>query len=182
MFGLCNLSNSFSYDGNRKILGVIEMDVNVPDTVFIDIATRLRETLGRIIIDDAMADIVPIKRHGAELICRDFGPVTVLHIIEDEDAEEPTVRLEDIILAEGSRGKGLGTSIIETLIEVCRSRRVNLNLSANPMVDYGTPERAAAEERLISWYEKLGFGNENCQRDGNMIIRNISPAPRDPEL
>jgi hypothetical protein len=90
------------------------MGIDVPERIFSDLRIRLGETLARILVAEGLPLPVPLERHGAELTCRDCGPVKVLHIIEDEDADHPTIRLEDIIIAEASRGAGHGTAIVRT--------------------------------------------------------------------
>lgn len=158
------------------------MGINVPEHIFSDLRARLEETLARRHAVDGGVSRARLTQNAAELACHETGPVKVLHIIEDEDADAPTVRLEDLIINETYRGSGHGTAILRTLIDACALHGVDLNLSANPMADHGTPERAQQEEQLLAWYEKLGFGDETRgRRDGNMIIRNRPPALQDPD-
>ena len=59
------------------------------------------------------------------------------------------MRLEDIILQKDARGYGLGTRIINKIIDVCRAHGLDLNLSASPLSDHGTLEREAEFMRLL---------------------------------
>lgn len=109
------------------------------------------------------------------VVVTEGGPIQMLYIIEDEDAERPTLRLDDILIVEGRRGAGIGTAIITAVKEFCAEEGFDLNLSANPLEECGDPARPAAMERLICYYERLGFTPERRRCDGNMIIEAGGP-------
>lgn len=116
-----------------------------------------------------------LRVHERFLDLNQAGPITTLHVIEDMDAERPTLRIEDILIAEARRGEGLGTAVSGAIRDYCAEQSLELNLSANPLEDEADPARPAAMERLIRYYERLGFASETSRRDGNMIIE--APAP-----
>lgn len=120
-----------------------------------------------------------IRMHPKEdcLVASEAGPVQMLYIVEDEDAEQPTLRIDDILIREGRRGAGIGTAIITAVKDFCAEKGFDLNLSANPLEEYGDPARPAAQERLISYYERLGFGSETGSRNGDMVARAEGPTP-----
>ncbi len=55
--------------------------------------------------------------------------------------------IEDVVVSQAYRGKGLGTDIMQNLIEIGRSKKLRtIDLTSNP------------EKGAGNFYEKLGFG------------------------
>ena len=154
------------------------MGAGIPELVFKEIADLVQRVIaarpdapGH---DPARAEL---RIRCDELVFHNFGPVDCLYIITDE-ADEPTLLVESIDIAPAARGRGIATELLGEIIRLAGDRGLHLSLSANPPVDYGDPARPAALERLICFYERLGFAGEvDGRRDGNMIIRSSGPAP-----
>lgn len=146
--------------------------------LFIELQACLAEAASTVMSPKELARFTIRMRTEEDcLVAPEAGPVRMLYVIEDEDADEPTLRLEDVHIEEECRGRGIGGTLIRAISAFCADRELHLNLSANPLEDYGDPARPAAKERLIRFYERLGFENETGLRNGDLIRRAEGPAP-----
>ncbi|MFG6082872.1 hypothetical protein ACEUZ9_004104 [Paracoccus litorisediminis] len=153
------------------------MDRRDWETAFKALRNRIGDAISpHLALSDAMLLRHRIKIDDESLWINELGPVAEFYMVIDEDAERPTLRLEDIRIEHDRMGQGVGTAMILAASGVARELGLDINLSANPMKDFGDPERPAAFARLIAYYQRLGFEDETpgCPA-GNMIIR--APGP-----
>lgn len=150
----------------------------ISSRIFLELQGRVAQAAAAVMTPQELARFT-IRMHPKEdcLVASEAGPVKMLYVIEDEDAEQPTLRIDDILIREDRRGAGIGTAIITAVKDFCAEEGLDLNLSANPLEEYGDPSRPAAKERLICYYERLGFENERGVRNGDMVTRSEGPAP-----
>ena len=145
---------------------------------FFEIRNRIATAAGEVMTPAETAEMVSGLVHDdGSVFGSKRGVVPVFYVIEDGDMDRPTLRIEDIIIREDRRGCGIGGALIGAVRAFCTEKGLDLNLSASPMMDYGTPGRQEATERLIRYYERLGFADDGMGI-GNMIIRNVpDPSP-----
>lgn len=145
---------------------------------YVDLQARVAEAAASVMTPAELARFTIRMRPSEDcLVASEAGPVRMFYVIEDEDADTLTLRLEDILIEETCRGRGIGTALIRAVSEFSLERGLGLNLSANPLEEFGDPARPAALERLMQFYERLGFENETGLRNGDFIIRVEAPSP-----
>lgn len=145
---------------------------------YVDLQAWVAEAAATVMTPAELARFTIRMRPGEDcLVASEAGPVRMFYVIEDEDADTLTLRLEDILIEETCRGRGIGTALIRAVSEFSLERGFGLNLSANPLEEFGDPARPVALERLMQFYERLGFENETGLRNGDFIIRAEAPSP-----
>lgn len=149
---------------------------------FFEIRNRIAIAAGEVMTPAEAAEMVSGLVHDdGSIFSAKRGVVPVFYVIGDEDMDRPTLRIEDIIIREDRRGCGIGAALIGAVRDFCAEKGLDLNLSASPMMDYGTPGREEATNRLIRYYERLGFEDDGLMI-GNMIIRNAPEPICEPEF
>lgn len=72
-------------------------------------------------------------------------------VIHQVPTKGEVARIEDVVIADGYQGRGLGKTLILKLLEVAKEQKINkINLTSNPM-------RVSAQKL----YESVGFLRDN---------------------
>jgi ribosomal protein S18 acetylase RimI-like enzyme len=137
----------------------VEIEIDAPT----DVTPELVEALGRLIPQLNPALPVPTAQHLAVLLA---DPAATLLVARDGDKVVGTAmvivypttirfesRIEDVVVDESARGRGVGEALVNACIEVARSRGAAI-------VDLQTARTREAANRL---YQRMGFE----RRDSN---------------